>query len=160
MGWAQILPAIIGLLGGSLLGGGGSTPATPTASQTEMQDLMATLLRGQVGEYNYGAPLRQHITQAADWLLPRKDMMHGQSPEYDVGPIRNGDGPNNTIHPGPSHDTPVPEPDPLKPNPGGPTEPLDQSAASQTSPAPPTAPSASGVDFLAKYLTKFAGARG
>ncbi len=135
MGWEQILPAIIGLLGGSLFGGNGTTAATPTADQTAMQSLMKQMLEAQFGEYNYNSGLRKHISDTASWLLPRSSRMTDENGHYPDGTMpppptatvpggpHSPDDPTTKIHPTPVP-TPTGGPGPGDPSPGAPKIPL------------------------------------
>lgn len=166
MGWAQLLPAIIGLLGGSLFSGSKDGTAPVTADQAEMNSLMKQLLKGQFEDYNSGAPLRSHIQSVADWLLPKRSRIT-------FGP---GDGENIATRPGTSQggtgtDTPKGPIQPKDPPPtlgdpppdtrftpagafgGG--DPTDRTSA--LSMTPPTSVDPMTMQNLAQYLAKYKG---
>lgn len=151
MGWSQLIAAVLGMLGGGLLGkGSGSAVPAQSAAQDEMQTQILDLLRSQKNDYLYAQPLRNHITDTADWLLPKQSRVSGQSSD----PFKNKhtDPPIRDVLP---PDQPTDQTDLTKNDPAGGPQRFQAS-----SPAPPTSPSADGMDYLAKYLAKFSGARG
>jgi hypothetical protein len=150
MGWGQVIAAIIGLMGGSFLNRGSGTAAPLTADEVEMQSLMKQLLAGQLGEYNSGKPLREHIQSTADWLLPKRSRI-----KYAPG---SGDGENYDTRPTPQSEpgrvTADATPDmPALPSPG-----RFQPTATATAP-PPTGVDPGAMQHLAQYLAKY-GVRG
>lgn len=152
MGWSQLIAAVLGMLGGGMLGSSKTSGDTTgqTKDQADMQAQILDLLRSQKNDYLYAQPLRNHITDTADWLLPNQAMVMSQR----------GGGKRETITDPPIRDLPPTDPPtpPTDPNTGGgdtnPSEPpqKNQPQKNQASVLPPSAPAMDGLGFLAKYL--------
>jgi len=159
--WGPILAAWIG---GQFGGGGGDERHLPTADEAEMQSLITNMLKTQFEEYNQGYPLRSRITDTAQALMPKLDILGGNG-IGGVDPDPNHGGVIGRRIPGqpPGPNTPIPEPGPRTPPeiiiPSTPKTPRMNDMASSASMSSPSSAAADPQlwQHLSQYLTRYGG---